>query len=202
MKHQRNFSSQQVITALILFAIMMIAACSKNKGGMQPPQGGAQSQQKPEQPKTGLHAAVLMGDVKSIEQHIKAGTDLNLAEPSVGSSPLITAAVFGKVEAAKLLVAAGANVNFQNKQGSTPLHCAAFLCHKEIVQILLDHGADKDIRNNYGSTALESVAGPFDQVRGVYDQFSKDLGPLGFKLDYNDVQKTRPVIANMLKSQS
>ena len=32
-----------------------------------------------------------------------------------------------------------------------------------------------------------------------HDQFSKDLGPLGLKLNYDQLEKTRPVIADMLQ---
>ena len=90
-------------------------------------------------------------------------------------------------------------MNLQNNEGSTPLHTAAFLCRTEIVRMLLDHGADKTLRNVYGSTPLESVAGPFEEVKGIYDVFSRDLGPLGLKLDYRYLEETRPVIADMLR---
>ena len=117
----------------------------------------------------------------------------------MGSTALITAAVFGKTEVAKALIEAGADVNSRNNDGSTSLYCAAFFCRTEIVEALLDKGADKSIRNNFGSTALESVAGPFSDVKGIYDLFSKDLGPLGLKLDYEQIEETRPVIAEMLR---
>ncbi|MBT7093304.1 MAG: ankyrin repeat domain-containing protein, partial [Bacteroidetes bacterium] len=84
-------------------------------------------------------------------------------------------------------------------EGSTALHSAAFLCRIEIVEMLLAKGADKNIRNNNGTTALESVAGPFSKVKFIYDIFSKDLGPLGLKLDYNQIENTRPQIADLLK---
>jgi hypothetical protein len=90
-------------------------------------------------------------------------------------------------------------VNLQNNEGSTALHTAAFLCHTEIVRILLDHGADKSLKNVYGSTPLQSVAGPFSEVKPIYDEFSKNLGPLGLKLDDDYLRETRPVIAEMLQ---
>ena len=60
-------------------------------------------------------------------------------------------------------------------------------------------GADKKARNNAGSTALESVAGPFDQVKGIYDLLQSILGPLGLKLDYDQIRATRPEIADLLR---
>ncbi|HEC43461.1 MAG TPA: ankyrin repeat domain-containing protein [Bacteroides sp.] len=146
-----------------------------------------------------IHTAALLGDVEAIQEHIEAGTNLNTKEAAVGSSPLITAAVFNRTEVARALIEAGADVNFQNNEGSSALHSAAFLCRKEIVEMLLEKDADKTLRNNYGSTAYESVAGPFSDVLGIYDIFSKDLGPFGFKLDYEYVEDTRPIIAEMLR---
>ena len=146
-----------------------------------------------------IHTATLLGDLDVIKQHIAAGSNLDEKEPTLGSSPLISAAVFGRTEVARALIEAGANVNLQNNEGSTALHSAAFLCRMEIVEMLLENGADKELLNNYGSTALQSILPPFEDVKFIYDQFSKDLGPLGFKLDYAYVEATRPKIAEMLK---
>ena len=66
------------------------------------------------------------------------------------------------------------------------------------MQALLAAGADTDIRNNYGATARESVVGPFAEVKVAYDELSKALGPLGLKLDYDYLQTTRPLIAEMI----
>jgi ankyrin repeat protein len=144
---------------------------------------------------------VVLGDLESIQQHIKSGTDLDQSEPAGGSSPLITAIVLGKTDIAKALINAGADLNHQNYQGSTPLISAAFFCRRDVVEILLDKGADKTLKNNYGHTALESISAPFENVKGIYDQVGKDLGPLGLKLDYGYIEKTRPRIAEMLDSK-
>jgi ankyrin repeat protein len=149
-------------------------------------------------PAMDLHTAAVLGDLDVIRQHAEAGSDMDVAEPSVGSSPLITAAVFNKPEAVKELLEGGADVNFQNREGSSALHTAAFLCRVEVVEILLENGADKTLKNNFGSTALVSVAGPFADVKPIYDIFSRDLGPLGLKFDYGYLEETRPVIAGML----
>jgi fucose 4-O-acetylase-like acetyltransferase len=151
------------------------------------------------EPKVGLHMAAIQGNVEAIRKHIKAGADLDIREPSGGSSPLITAAVFGQTEIAILLIEAGANVNFKNNEGSTPLHTAAFFGHVKIVEILLDHGADKSILNTHGSTALNSVLAPFESVKGIYDYFGNTLGPLGLKLDYDYIIRNRSLIANLLQ---
>lgn len=200
MKTQKT-NSRKVFSAFILVAmILTTAACGSQKekaSGEKEQAPTVQETVKP--PAMDIHAATFMGDMDAIRQHIAAGSDLNLKEPTVGSTPLISAAVFGKTEVALALIEAGADVNLQNNEGSTALTSAAFLCRTEIVRALLDAGADKSIKTNAGSTALESVAGPFEDVKFIYDIFSRDLGPLGLKLDYQQLEETRPVIAEMLR---
>ncbi len=141
----------------------------------------------------------LQENIDAVKQHIAAGSDLNVKDPFGGSSPLITAAVFGKNEEAKILIDAGADLNFRNNDGSTALHSAAFFCRPEIVKMLLDKNADKTIKNNFGATAYETVASPFADVKNIYPMMEKALGPMGLKLDYAYIEKTRPEIAQMLK---
>ena len=100
---------------------------------------------------------------------------------------------------ARALIEAGADVNYKNNEGSTALITAAFFCLTEIVKILLENSADKNARNNAGSTALESVASPFDAVKGIYDGLGAALKPLGLELNYEQIMATRPKIAEMLR---
>lgn len=179
--------------------LLFLAACNSQQGSAEEKNKNETSEVKPKAPAMDIHAATFMGDMDAIRQHIAAGSDLNLREPSLGSTPLISASVFGKTDVALALIEAGADVNLANNEGSTPLTTAAFLCRTEIVQALLDAGADKSIRTNAGSTAYESVAGSFGDVKFIYDIFSRDLGPLGLKLDYKQIEDTRPIIAAMLQ---
>jgi hypothetical protein len=177
------------MTALLVVILLAFTGCGKQED----------SQTAPKPPGIGLMEAAASGNLEAIQQHVKAGSDLNKKEPSRGSSPLITAAAFGQTEAAKALIEAGADVNFENNDGSTALHTAAFLCRTGIVEALLANGADKNVRNNAGRTALDSVSAPFDDVKGIYDQFRAFLGPLGINLDYEQIKMTRPKIVEMLR---
>ncbi len=150
-------------------------------------------------PDIDIHTAVISDNMEAVKQHIAAGSDLNVRDPFGGSSPLISAAVFGKTEIAKVLIDAGVDLNFQNSDGSTALHTAAFFCRPEIVKQLLEKNADKTIKNKYGATAYDNVAGPFAEIKDGYDQMGNVLGPMGLKLDYTYIEKTRPEIAEMLK---
>lgn len=181
----------------VLFATMMIAALTSCSPSDQTGNGVDSTAVDP--PEIDIHTAVLTGNQEVIRQHIAAGSNINEKDPFGGSSPLISAALFGKTEEAKMLLDAGADINFQNNDGATPLHIAAFFCRPEIVQLLLDRGADKSIKNKFGATPYESVSGPFSEAKNVYDMIGQALAPMGLKLDYAEIEKTRPVIAGMLK---
>lgn len=200
MKTMKRSSAKSWITPLLLVTIWFMASCgnpSGNNKGLNSTDPDQQAKVNP--PSVDLHTATVLGDMNAIRQHIQAGSDLNEREPSMGSTPLISASLFGKAEVAGALIEAGADVNLQNNEGSTALHTAAFMCHTEIVRMLLDHGADKSLQNVYGSTPLASVAGPFSEVKPIYAEFNKKLGPLGLKLDNEYLEETRPVIAGMLR---
>ena len=185
-----NYASINFLNTVAFLLIMAIASSCKSD---------AQGHSKTKAPDVDIHTAVISGNIDVIKQHINAGSDLNLKDPFGGSSPLISAAVFGKPEAAKLLIDAGVDINFQNNDGSTALHTAAFFCRPEIVKMLLEKNSDKTIKNKYGATAYDNVAGSFDEVKGIYDLMTTSLGPMGLKLDYTYIEKTRPEIAEMLK---
>ena len=185
------------ITFLVLLRFM--ASCKSKDDSSQKAGSTDSSQADVKPPPVDIHTAVVTGNLEALQQHIAAGTNSNEKDPFGGSSPLITASVFDKPEMAKLLIDAGADINFQNNDGSTPLHTAAFFCRPEIVKMLLDKGADKTIKNKYGATPYQSVAGPFADVKNAYDMIGKMLDPMGLKLDYAYIEKTRPEIATMLK---
>jgi ankyrin repeat protein len=192
MKNQTINSLSMLANAILVSLLVTVAACGQKKSDEKTAKGV-------EAPSVDIHTAVVTGNKEALKQHIAAGTNLNEKDPFGGSSPLISASVFGKTEEAKILIDAGADVNFQNNDGSTALHTAAFFCRPEIVKMLLAKNADKAIKNKYGATPYESVLGNFEDVKGAYDMMGKMLEPMGLKLDYDYIQKTRPQIAEMLK---
>lgn len=193
MQTLKPYFMKVVTFNLFIALVFLISSCNSNAEK----QRLSQSDTAP--PKVDLHTAIISGNLEAVNQHIRAGSDLNEEDPFGGSSPLITAAVFGRPEIAQALIEAGADINFQNNDKSTPLITAAFFCRPKIVERLLEKGADKTIKNKYGATAYESVAAPFSQVKSSYDVLGKALGPMGLKLDYAYIEKMRPVIAEMLK---
>ena len=201
MKTQST-NSLKAFTIPIAIAVACLAGLtmvSCNKDGQSTKEINGVSKSEVPTPEVDIHTAVLTGNKEALNQHIAAGSNLNEKDPFGGSSPLITAAVFGKTEEAKILIDAGADLDFQNNDGSTALHSAAFFCRPEIVKMLLDKGADKSIKNKFGATAYESVVPPFSEAKNAYDMIGKMLEPMGLKLDYAYLEKTRPVVADMLK---
>jgi len=154
-----------------------------------------------DKPKIDIQTAVVSGNIDAVKQkqHIEAGTNINEKEPLSGATPLISAATFNKIEIAKVLIDAGADLTIKNNDGSTPLHVAAFFCRIEIVQFLIDSKADKTLKNNFGATPRESVVGPFKDIKPIYEMLQQQLAPIGLKLDMNELEKNRPVIAMMLQ---
>ena len=196
----QNLHSLKALTQLsFLAAVLVIVSCTTKESGAQKKDETATTKSGVKPPEIDIHTAVITENKEALKQHIAAGSNINEKDPFGGSSPLISASVFGKPEMAKILIDAGADIDFQNNDGSTALHTAAFFCRPEIVKMLLDKGADKTIKNNFGATAYESVATPFSETKSSYDMMSKILGPMGLKLDYVYIEKTRPEIAAMLK---
>lgn len=176
-----------LLATVLLIAIGLLTSC------------GAQEKKENKPPKMEIHAAAFMGKLDEIKAHIAFGSDLNVKD-AYGSTALNIASTFGHTEIAKALIAGGADPNVKNSDGSTALHSASFFCYKDIVQSLLEGGADPAIRNNFGGTAGESVSAPFSAVKAIYDQMGRDLGPLGLKMDYEEIQVLRPQIAEMIST--
>jgi ankyrin repeat protein len=196
MKTEINNSHASITKVVVLGMVLVLGACNEKKASAQK---NNSSQSTVKTPTVDIHTAVVTNNVEAIKQHVASGSNLNEKDPFGGSSPLISAALFGKTEIAKILIGAGADINVQNNDGSTALHTASFFCRPEIVKLLLGKGANKTIKNKYGSTAYETVSESFSKVKNVYDMMGNMLAPMGLKLDYPYLEKTRPEIAAMLK---
>ena len=75
----------------------------------------------------------------------------------VGRSELHYAACDGDLAAVEKLVAAGADVNLQDKRGWAPLHFAAQSRSEKITRCLIAHGAIVDLEDGYGNTPLSTA---------------------------------------------
>jgi uncharacterized protein len=99
---------------------------------------------------------VLASVADSVEYDGIELTDVNQLG-GFGNTPLKVACVRGDLEAVRVLLAAGAEVNAIVEDECTALHYAAGFGHVEVAQILLDHGARTDVRNRFGRTPVEDA---------------------------------------------
>ncbi|MFO1499230.1 MAG: ankyrin repeat domain-containing protein [Verrucomicrobiota bacterium] len=74
-------------------------------------------------PSISLQKAVEQADLKAVQQHIAAKSDLNKAD-NIGLTPLHWAAVKGNLPIVQALTAAGADVNRRANNGKTALDMA------------------------------------------------------------------------------
>jgi len=104
-----------------------------------------------------LMQAVLTGNINNVEVFIKRGANANAF---LVSMPLLAFAVGkGQVETARLLLAAGANVNARSAlTGVVALSCAVIGNNLELASLLLAHGAEVNAKNYKGLTALMLAA--------------------------------------------
>ncbi|RAP32726.1 hypothetical protein DID80_08525, partial [Candidatus Marinamargulisbacteria bacterium SCGC AAA071-K20] len=101
-----------------------------------------------------------------------------------GNTALISAAFWGKTEAVRALVQAGANLESRDRWGSTALMLAALKGHTEAVRALVELGADIEATDEHGRTALmlaayscqpEAVTQAIrDGKQALIDQFQAD----------------------------
>jgi len=78
-------------------------------------------------------------------------TGPNVRDRAFGDTPLHVVAIWGDVDAAKILIEAGATIDVPGEHGCTALHEAAMQGHAEVVKLLLSKGADRKIKSNFGS---------------------------------------------------
>lgn len=114
--------------------------------------------------------AGLGGDVSIMKTLLAAGADPHLTTDD-GTTALMTAAGYGRIhgesrakdagalEAVKLALETGIDVNATNRSGQTALHGAAYFQSDPVAQFLIDHGAQVNVRNRAGETPLVIAEG-------------------------------------------
>ena len=171
---------KQLLIPVLLAA--MLVGCGKPKPAMD------------------IWVAAGSGNLEAIKQNLAAGVLVDAREPAGGSTPLIVAALFGRTEAAALLLQNGAKIYARKNDGATALHVAAFFCQPETAQLLLDKGADMAAKNNSGATPLDLVSGEWTQeLQNVYVYIA---GYLHMPLDLEAIKRGRPEMAQRLRNAS
>ena len=104
-------------------------------------------------PKGALANLIEAGDRKAALERIRAGVDVNEAQPD-GTRPINWAVFRVDYELIQALIARKANLNVRNEFGSTPIAQAAEFGDARMVKMLLDAGAEPEGANPDGQTAL------------------------------------------------
>jgi len=121
-------------------------------------------------------------DVSLMRLLLDHGADPTLSTAE-GATPLMAAAGMGRMEdlteaeqqraleAARLALEKGNDVNAANQDGRTALAAAAFVGATGVIQLLAEHGADLEAKDRYGQTALSIARGISPKYEGGDKRF-------------------------------
>jgi hypothetical protein len=114
-----------------------------------------------------LVEAVRQRDTAALRKLLDAGADPNQVDPEFKQPALSWASHLNNVEAARLLIEKGADVNRPSPGGHRALNSAAYFGHPEVVELLLRNGADPKLKNDAGDFALDATTKPWEEVKGI-----------------------------------
>jgi uncharacterized protein len=111
-------------------------------------------------PELDAFAAAALGRLDRLRERLMSAPDAVVAFSPDGFTALHLAAFFGRAEAARILLEAGAKVDTytHNSFANQPLHAAAAGRHVEVCRLLLAAGADVDATQHGGFTPLHEAA--------------------------------------------
>ncbi|KAI7908064.1 uncharacterized protein BX663DRAFT_482297 [Cokeromyces recurvatus] len=105
--------------------------------------------------------SVSSGNQERVEEFLSKltslGLDIDAKDEDNGTTALIYAACFGKVEIAAALLSAGAQTDIQDSCGWTALMWATANHHEKLIKLLLDHGASAQTKSANGRTVFDFV---------------------------------------------
>jgi uncharacterized protein len=115
---------------------------------------------------TPLHFAAFGGNQPALELLLARGASVNeRARNRFRNSPLAAALLTRQIEAARFLIAHGADVNARQAGGFAPIHEAALLGDRPLIDLLLNSGAEINARANDGRNAVsEAERGKHPQI--------------------------------------
>jgi peptidoglycan/LPS O-acetylase OafA/YrhL len=136
-----------------------------------------------------LWASAAEGDVIAVKAALEE-TDVNEADPMMGTNALTMAALMGQAEVVELLISEGADVNQRNRDQGTALHSAAFLGRVESVRLLLEAGADMEIVNKDGATPKLALTASWELTKAI-------AGFLKIPVEREELEANRKQVAEL-----
>lgn len=104
-----------------------------------------------------LVEAVRRQDHDELERMLANGADPKQADPEFKIPALGWATMYGDVNAVRMLLDYGADVNATDASNYRALHSAAFLGHFNVLELLIQRGADVAARGKQNDTARDST---------------------------------------------
>lgn len=99
---------------------------------------------------TVVHLAAMSIDPGFLHTLIALGTDVDVADPTTGETPLMAAMRSDCEPQVRRLLEAGADPDLADADGDRPLHVAGLIKKPSFVLALLEAGADATVRNDAG----------------------------------------------------
>jgi len=107
----------------------------------------------PQKTKRTLPEEAECGSIDGIKCWLQEGADID-APDAYGYTPLMNAAMLGRLKVVNALIELGADVQKKGQFGYTALHAAAQGGHLEAVQALVKYGASVNCKNDDGDIPL------------------------------------------------
>ena len=144
-----------------------------------------------------IHQAIAEDDAGRVAELLRDNPSLTSQadDGPAGDLPLHVAAALGRLDIARLLIDAGADVNGGDVDESTPLDVAAIRRQPEMVNLLLKHGADLNHRDRNGACAISFAAFGGDST------IIRQLIDAGADLNYRSHNGTTLVHAAAMRGQ-
>ena len=106
--------------------------------------------------------AIAKHDIQSLNSLIHSGMDVNEPDPKFKLQPLAWACLHGDMDAARLLLAKGADAKSKTADGNTLVHHSAFMGHADLLRLVISKGADPAAINKDQSTGIDSASVPME----------------------------------------
>ena len=104
-----------------------------------------------------LHDAAAIGDIAKVKQILDAAEAEVDCRDATGNTPFMWAASCGRIDAMRLLLEHGADINAVNDVEDTSLHRACWRSQRDSVKFLLDHSINENGKNKHGKLATELI---------------------------------------------